>query len=71
MGANMSLWTTSGDEIASGQRSYSSLLTRFESIEYIDIHNEDPTPFVWTKTADQLLESIARYAQRTTVAHAA
>ena len=39
--------------------------------EYIDVHNEDPTPFVWTKTADQILASIARYAQRTTAAHSA
>jgi transposase len=38
--------------------------------EYIEVHNEDPKPFVWTKTADQILASIARYAQRTTVAHA-
>jgi hypothetical protein len=36
--------------------------------EYIDVHNEDPEPFVWTKTADQISASIARYAQRTTVA---
>lgn len=33
--------------------------------DYIDVHNEDPKPFVWTKTADQILDSIARYAQRT------
>lgn len=37
--------------------------------EYIDVHNVDPKPFVWTKTADQILASIARYAQSTTVAH--
>ena len=37
--------------------------------EYIDVHNEDPNPFVWTKTADQILASIARYAQRTRTAH--
>src|SRR5207245_3137085 len=36
--------------------------------EYIDVHNADPKPFVWTKTADQILASIARYAQRTTAA---
>ena len=24
--------------------------------EYIDVHNEDPKPFVWTKTADQILD---------------
>ena len=33
--------------------------------EYIDVHNENPQPFVWTKTADQILASIARFAQRT------
>ena len=39
--------------------------------EYIDVHNESPTPFVWTKTADQILASITRYAQRTRTAHPA
>jgi len=39
--------------------------------EYIDVHNEDPTPFVWTKSADQILASMARYAQRTLAAHPA
>lgn len=39
--------------------------------EYSEVHNEDPTPFIWTKTADQILASIARYAQRTTAAHPA
>src|SRR5215468_8989092 len=33
--------------------------------EYINVHNEDPKPFVWTKTADDILASMARYAQRT------
>ena len=33
--------------------------------EYIEVHNEAPKPFVWTKTADQILDSIARYANRT------
>jgi hypothetical protein len=36
--------------------------------EYIEVHNEDPTPFVWTKTADQILASIGRYAHRTLAA---
>ena len=26
--------------------------------------NDDPRPYVWTKTADQILESIARYCDR-------
>jgi transposase len=34
--------------------------------EYIEVHNEDPKPFTWTRTADQILDSIARYAQRST-----
>ena len=34
--------------------------------EYIGIHNEAPKPFFWTRTADQILDSIARYARRTT-----
>ena len=35
--------------------------------EYLDIHNEHPRPFVWTRTADEILASLARFAQRTTV----
>jgi transposase len=33
--------------------------------EFIDLHNEDPKPFVWTKSADEILASIARFAKRT------
>jgi hypothetical protein len=36
--------------------------------EYIAVHNEDPKPFGWTKTADETLTSIARFAQRTLAA---
>ena len=32
--------------------------------EYIDVHNEAPKPFAWTRTADEILASIARFAQR-------
>ena len=31
---------------------------------WIDGWNEDPRPFVWTKTADEILDSIARYCNR-------
>ena len=31
---------------------------------WIDTWNDNPRPFVWTKTADQILESIARYCKR-------
>jgi transposase len=37
--------------------------------EYIDASNTAGTPFVWTKTADQILASIARFAQRTVQIH--
>lgn len=34
--------------------------------EFLEAHNEAPKPFVWTKSADEILASIARFAQRTT-----
>jgi len=36
---------------------------------YIAASNAHPKPFAWTKTADQILESVARYCQRTTDSH--
>jgi hypothetical protein len=32
---------------------------------YIDTFNENPRPFIWTKTADEILDSVARFCQRT------
>ena len=32
---------------------------------FIDAHNTTGKPFIWTKTADEILASIARFAQRT------
>ncbi len=37
---------------------------------FIEVGNEDPKPFLWTKTADAILDSIARFCERTLVAHA-
>lgn len=31
---------------------------------YLATHNADPRPFRWTKTADEILQSVARYCQR-------
>ena len=31
---------------------------------WIETWNDDPRPYVWTKTADQILESISRYCER-------
>jgi hypothetical protein len=33
---------------------------------YIDTRNADPKPFRWTKTADDMLDSVARFCRRTT-----
>jgi len=33
--------------------------------DYVKFTNEHPKPFVWTKTPDQILETIARFCQRT------
>ena len=33
--------------------------------DYLSVNNRDPKPFVWTKTADQILESIKRFCMRT------
>ncbi len=32
---------------------------------YVETYNQDPKPFVWTKTADQILEAVARFCKRT------
>jgi transposase len=37
--------------------------------EYIEASNTAGKPFVWTKTADQILANIARFAQRTVQVH--
>jgi transposase len=33
--------------------------------QFLDINNENPKPFVWTKSADEILASIARFCERT------
>ena len=33
--------------------------------QYITVTNQRPTPFKWTKTADEILASVARFCQRT------
>ena len=31
---------------------------------YLTVYNEAPKPFVWTKTADEILASVARFCHR-------
>ena len=33
--------------------------------DYIETYNANPKPFVWTKTADEILASVARFCKRT------
>ena len=42
--------------------------TRIRLLEFIEVHNEQPKPFVWTKSADVILDSIGRFASRTMAA---
>jgi len=40
---------------------FSSVASLIDAIEsYVDRHNEQPKPFVWTKTADEILTKVAR-----------
>jgi putative transposase len=38
---------------------------------FIQAHNDHPKPYIWTKTADAILETIARYCSQTLAIHAA
>jgi transposase len=38
--------------------------------DYLERNNEEPKPFIWTKSAEQILDTIARYCQRTLLVHA-
>ena len=32
--------------------------------KWINERNKDPRPFIWTRTADEILETLAAYCQR-------
>lgn len=51
----------------SAHRSVRELIRSIQ--EFIDVHNETGKSYVWVKTADEILASIARFAQRTLDAH--
>jgi transposase len=37
---------------------------------FIHAHNDDPKPFIWTKSADAILQTVARYCSDTLAVHA-
>ena len=55
-------WLTRG-----AHRSVAELVASIRT--WIATWNDDPKPYVWVKTADEILASIARFAQRTLDAH--
>jgi transposase len=36
---------------------------------FVDAHNQNPKPFVWTKSADEIIAAVARHCQRTLDLH--
>ncbi len=50
--------------------SHTSVLQLKKAIaDFIEVTNEDPKPFIWTATANDILGKITRFAQRTLEAH--
>jgi hypothetical protein len=39
-------------------------------LDYVDVHNEEGKPFVWTKSADEILDKIRDFGRRTLQVHA-
>jgi len=38
-------------------------------VDYVDAHNDDGKPFVWTKTADDILDKVREFGERTLKVH--
>ena len=38
-------------------------------LDYVEVHNEEGKPFVWTKTADEILDKVAEFGRRTLQVH--
>lgn len=59
-------WFALLTERALRRNAFTSVKDLIQCIEkYIDQHNENPTPFVWAASADQILEKVASFCRRT------
>jgi len=38
-------------------------------VEYIEVHNEEASPFTWTRTADEILDKVREFGERTLQVH--
>lgn len=56
--------TLSEKQIRSGTHRSTRALERAIK-DYVEHNNENPRPFVWTKSADDILESVMRFCMRT------
>jgi hypothetical protein len=57
-------------QIKRGSR-YSGRQREAAIAEFVAVHNQQPQPSVWTKTADTILSSIGRFASRALPEHGA
>jgi hypothetical protein len=60
------------DHNAKSNEARNSCVRELESaaLEFIDVHNAQRKPLVWTKSADAILNSTGRFASRTLAADA-
>jgi hypothetical protein len=61
MGANLRVCADEEDRTDFDQRRVDEL--EIAITEYRDNHNADPRPFIWTKSAGEILEKVARAKQ--------
>ena len=58
-------WFAAITERQTRRGSYRSTEELEQAIDkYLSVHNENPKPFIWTKSADQILESLKNYCER-------
>ncbi len=56
-----------GPPVASPAGAHRSVIELEDDIrKWINEWNKDPRPFIWTKSADDILETVAEYCQRIT-----
>ena len=61
----MSIWFAEITNKQIRRGSYRSTRELEQAIDdYLAVYNEDPKPFIWTKSADDILESLKDYCTR-------
>jgi hypothetical protein len=47
-----------------GTRELEAAIRSYPDRSYPELNNRRPEPFIWSKTADQILHSVARFCKR-------